>query len=36
MFIFILFQDSAGEIETKLYKGDVLATIGGGAQVIMP
>jgi len=28
-------QDSAGEIETKLYKGDVLPTVGGGAQVIL-
>lgn len=29
------FQDSAGEIETRLYKGDVLATVGGGAQVVL-
>ncbi|XP_076028466.1 kinesin-like protein KIF23 [Oratosquilla oratoria] len=27
-------QDSAGELETKLYKGDVLPTVGGGAQVV--
>ena len=30
---FHLLQDSAGEIETKLYKGDVYTTVGGGAQV---
>ncbi|KAK4026155.1 Kinesin-like protein [Daphnia magna] len=28
-------QDSSGEIETKLYKGDVLTTVGGGAQVVL-
>ncbi|KAF4517027.1 hypothetical protein B566_EDAN013220 [Ephemera danica] len=28
-------QDSAGELETKLYKGDVLPTRGGGAQVVL-
>ena len=27
-------QDSAGEIETKLYKGDIRNTVSGGAQVI--
>ncbi|KAF2360049.1 Kinesin-like protein Kif23 Arf6-interacting domain [Trinorchestia longiramus] len=27
-------QDSQGELETKLYKGDVLPTTGGGAQVV--
>lgn len=26
-------QDSAGEIETKIYKGDILSTKCGGAQV---
>ena len=31
--VWFLLQDSAGEIETKLYKGDVLTTVGGGAQV---
>ena len=30
---FLLPKDSQGEIETKLYKGDVLTTRGGGAQV---
>ena len=28
-------KDSAGEIETKLYKGDVRTTVGGGAQVVL-
>ncbi|XP_059485129.1 kinesin-like protein KIF23 isoform X2 [Neocloeon triangulifer] len=28
-------QDSEGELETKLYKGDVLPTVGGGAQVVL-
>uniref|UniRef100_A0A2H1VKY3 Kinesin-like protein n=1 Tax=Spodoptera frugiperda TaxID=7108 RepID=A0A2H1VKY3_SPOFR len=27
-------QDTDGELETKLYKGDVVPTCGGGAQVI--
>ncbi|XP_042224138.1 kinesin-like protein KIF23 isoform X1 [Homarus americanus] len=27
-------QDSEGELETKLYKGDVLPTAGGGSQVV--
>ncbi|KAA0196639.1 hypothetical protein HAZT_HAZT004295 [Hyalella azteca] len=27
-------QDSQGELETKLYKGDVLPTTGGGSQVV--
>ncbi|XP_045585184.2 kinesin-like protein KIF23 isoform X1 [Procambarus clarkii] len=27
-------QDSHGELETKLYKGDVLPTAGGGSQVV--
>ncbi|KAJ9578772.1 hypothetical protein L9F63_004980, partial [Diploptera punctata] len=27
-------QDSSGELETRLYKGDVVPTVGGGAQVI--
>ncbi|PSN49609.1 hypothetical protein C0J52_12829 [Blattella germanica] len=27
-------QDSAGEVETRLYKADVVPTTGGGAQVI--
>ncbi|XP_053648814.1 kinesin-like protein KIF23 isoform X1 [Cherax quadricarinatus] len=27
-------QDSEGELETKLYKGDVLPTVGGGSQVV--
>ncbi|XP_037303183.1 kinesin-like protein KIF23 [Manduca sexta] len=27
-------QDTDGELETKLYKGDVIPTCGGGAQVI--
>ncbi|XP_044746459.1 kinesin-like protein KIF23 [Coccinella septempunctata] len=27
-------QDTDGEIETKLYKGDIVSTCGGGAQVI--
>jgi len=27
-------QDSEGEIETRLYKADVLTTVGGGAQVV--
>ncbi|KAG8234305.1 hypothetical protein J437_LFUL013045 [Ladona fulva] len=26
--------DSAGEVETRLYKGDIIPTTGGGAQVI--
>ncbi|KAK6642850.1 hypothetical protein RUM43_004352 [Polyplax serrata] len=28
-------QDTDGELETKLYKGDVIPTTGGGAQVIL-
>ncbi|KAL0278485.1 UNVERIFIED_CONTAM: hypothetical protein PYX00_000301 [Menopon gallinae] len=28
-------QDTDGELETKLYKGDVIPTSGGGAQVIL-
>nr|XP_027230182.1 kinesin-like protein KIF23 isoform X1 [Penaeus vannamei] len=28
-------QDSEGELETKLYKGDVLPTAGGGSQVVL-
>ncbi|CAK9817767.1 Kinesin-like protein KIF23 [Anthophora quadrimaculata] len=27
-------QDTDGELETKLYKGDILPTSGGGAQVV--
>ncbi|XP_064471732.1 kinesin-like protein KIF23 isoform X2 [Ornithodoros turicata] len=27
-------QDASGDIETQLYKGDVIPSIGGGAQVI--
>ncbi|XP_035735794.1 kinesin-like protein KIF23 isoform X1 [Vespa mandarinia] len=27
-------QDEEGELETKLYKGDILPTCGGGAQVV--
>ncbi|KAL3284690.1 hypothetical protein HHI36_018839 [Cryptolaemus montrouzieri] len=27
-------QDTEGEIETKVYKGDIVSTCGGGAQVI--
>ncbi|KAJ8960732.1 hypothetical protein NQ318_020024 [Aromia moschata] len=27
-------QDADGEVETKLYKGDIVPTCGGGAQVI--
>ncbi|KAJ8980299.1 hypothetical protein NQ317_005219 [Molorchus minor] len=27
-------QDTDGEVETKLYKGDIVPTCGGGAQVI--
>lgn len=27
-------QDTDGEIETKVYKGDIVSTCGGGAQVI--
>ncbi|XP_043260428.1 kinesin-like protein KIF23 [Colletes gigas] len=27
-------QDADGELETKLYKGDILPTSGGGAQVV--
>ncbi|XP_043480547.1 kinesin-like protein KIF23 [Leptopilina heterotoma] len=27
-------QDSVGDLETKLYKGDIVPTSGGGAQVI--
>lgn len=27
-------QDEEGELETKLYKGDILPTSGGGAQVV--
>ena len=28
-------QDSAGEIETKIYKGDIRDTVSGGAQVVL-
>ncbi|XP_045129221.1 kinesin-like protein KIF23 isoform X1 [Portunus trituberculatus] len=28
-------QDSQGELETKLFKGEVLPTAGGGAQVVL-
>lgn len=27
-------QDTDGELETKLYKGDILPTCGGGAQIV--
>lgn len=27
-------QDTDGELETKVYKGDIVPTCGGGAQVI--
>lgn len=27
-------QDEAGDLETQLYKGDVVPTVGGGAQII--
>jgi len=28
-------HDSHGELQTKLYKGDVLPTVGGGSQVVL-
>ena len=27
-------QDQQGEVTTKLYKGDVIPTVGGGQQVV--